>query len=115
MFVCMAKASEWSQRVAAWQASGLSAREFCVGRDYPAKSLQWWSSRLRHRRVALPASADAMPLARVVRRAGEAPPMATSIVVEVSGARVEVRAGVDRAALQLVLEVLSAASVGGAR
>jgi hypothetical protein len=56
-----------------------------------------------------------MPLARVVRRASEAPPMATSIVVEVSGARVEVRAGVDRAALQLVLEVLSAASVGGAR
>jgi hypothetical protein len=41
--------------------------------------------------------------------------MATSIVVEVSGARVEVRAGVDRAALQLVLEVLSAARVGGAR
>ena len=70
---------------------------------------------MRHRRVALPASADAMPLARVVRRASEAPPMATSIVVEVSGARVEVCAGVDRAALQLVLEVLSAARVGGAR
>jgi hypothetical protein len=56
-----------------------------------------------------------MPLARVVRSAVTVPPMATSIVVEVSGARVEVRAGADHAVVQLVLEVLSAASVGGAR
>ncbi|HEX7479705.1 MAG TPA: hypothetical protein VF331_18020 [Polyangiales bacterium] len=111
----MTKASEWLQRVAAWQASGLRAGEFCVGRDYSAKTLQWWSSRLRHGRVAPTARGEAVRLARVVRSAVAVPPMATSIVIEVGGARVEVRPGVDRAALQVVLEVLSAARIGGAR
>lgn len=113
MLGCMTKASEWAQRVAAWQASGLSAREFCRELEYSGKDLQWWSSRLR--RMQKPAGDERVRLARVVRSTVAAPPMAAIIVIELSGARVEVRPGVDRAALQMVLEVLSAASIGGAR
>ena len=33
--------------MAAWRASGLSAREFCRELEYTSKDLTWWASRLR--------------------------------------------------------------------
>ena len=42
----MADTTTWRKRVATWRASGLSASEFCKGREFPAGTLYWWSSRL---------------------------------------------------------------------
>ena len=114
MLAFMTKASEWAQRVAAWQASGLSAHDFCRGLEYTGKSLQWWSSRLRRRGVATLPSDKRVPLARVIRSLAPPQPSAASVVVELAGARVELGAGADRATLVAVFEALRA-SVGGTR
>jgi hypothetical protein len=113
MLGCMTKASEWAQRVAAWRASGLSARDFCRELEYSGKDLQWWSSRLR--RIQKPADAKRVPLARVVRDASAPPPSASSIVVELGGARVQLAAGADHATLVAVFEALRASAGGGRR
>lgn len=39
-------ASEWREEVAAWRASGLSAREYANGRGLHAGTLMGWASRL---------------------------------------------------------------------
>jgi hypothetical protein len=111
----MAKASEWAARVAQWRASGKKAAEFCQEQGYSRQSLHWWSSYFR-RKGALEPSGRAVRLARVIR----APAMAESlmppaIIVHVGRARVEVTAGVDRAALTAVFDALTSASQEGCR
>lgn len=113
MLAGMAKASEWAARVEAWRASGERAADFCQGREYRAKNLQWWSSHLKRGRAR---AGDRVALARVVR-APEATrtPRSSSIVVQLGAARVEVWSGADRAALELVLEALLSAAARGRR
>jgi hypothetical protein len=109
----MAKASEWAARVAEWRASGVSAREFCVDRGYAPSSLLGWSSRLqREKGRKHEAVAPRVPLARVLGRA-PAVESRSAIMLEVGGARMEVRAGTDRATLSMVLEALRAVTVTG--
>ncbi len=55
----MPNESTWSQRVDEWRKSGLTAAQFCEGRDFAVGSLRSWSSRLGRR--------PAVALARVVR------------------------------------------------
>jgi transposase len=113
----MADAATWSKRVAAWRASGETAAEFCAGRGYVAGTLRWWSSRLG-RTAELSAKATAPRIARVVRAPSTVPAptfASASIVVEIDAARVTVDRGVDRATLELVLDVLRARSAGGVR
>jgi len=110
-----ASASEWAQRVAAWRSSGKSAAAFAEKHGYSAKSLQWWSSELRRRGQAAPASEPEVKLARVFRSGSATPSTAPSVVVSVGEARVEVRAGADRATLELVLGALHAAHSGARR
>jgi hypothetical protein len=112
----MTKASEWAERVDAWRRSGQRAAEFCKDREYTAKSLQWWSSHLRHQGPRPAPRVAGVALARVVRR----PPamqssLCSPIVVQVGEARVEVASGVDRAALSVVFEALLAATSGARR
>lgn len=98
----MTRASEWSTRVAAWRASGKTAKEFCKGKDYTANRLLWWSSALNRRKVA--PKPNPLALMRVVRRSE---PVHTGVmVVHLGNARVEVPAGADRATLCAVLDVL---------
>lgn len=118
----MANASEWGKRVAAWRASGLTAEQFCAGREYSAKSLWHWSSRLGRagdkgvaprpgrRRSRTP---EVVPVARLVR-AGEASSLG-SVVVELNGARIEVQGAVPATTLQAVFEALRDARSEGAR
>lgn len=114
----MTRAAEWAERVKQWRASGQRSREFCAGRGYAAKNLLWWSSHFR--RQGFPGSAKAkgaeVRLARVVRRkesrtVATPPAQATAVVVEVSGARVQIDRGADRATVAMVLEVLRAAAM----
>jgi len=106
----MAKEAVWVARVAAWRASGLSAAEFCKGKEYSLKGLQWWSSHLRRKSAAVREEARPAPrLARVVGAASATPSQSRpSLVVELDGARIEVPAGADRALLSMVLDALRA-------
>lgn len=108
----MASRSEWAQRVADWRASGMKATEFCLGRGFSAAALREWSCRLRK------AEPTKLQLVRVERTEGTTvvgPPTssatATSLTIEISGARVLVTRGCDSSTLRTVLEVL--ASVAG--
>lgn len=112
--VRMAKASDWAKRVEAWRASGQRASEFCKGREYSAKRLQWWSWHLGRKGVRGSLSSHAVTLARVVRKPDwERAPNAAAIMVHVGAVRVDVTSGADRAALATVLDVLTSSS--GAR
>ena len=42
----MADRSEWARRVSEWRRSGLTAAEFCRGRDFAVSTLRWYSSQL---------------------------------------------------------------------
>ena len=117
----MTRAAEWAERVKQWQASGQQSRDFCAGRGYAAKNLLWWSSHFR--RHGFPDGAKKrgeVRLARVVRRRDDkvAPALAvqalaaqaSTVVVELSGARIQIERGADRATVAMVLEVLRAAA-----
>jgi hypothetical protein len=106
----MAKAAEWSERVADWRASGLTAKEYCEGREYSAQNLLYWSSTLRRKGSAERRPDREVTMARVIRRvdAEPSPKTPASIVVRTRTARVEVRPGADAATLALVLTALGA-------
>ena len=106
----MADTATWSKRVAAWRASGQTGAEFCARRGYVTGTLYWWSSRLG-RSGECAAKPTGVRMARVVRSPSR-PPASASIVVDLGAARVTVDRGVDRATLELVLDVLRAQSVG---
>ena len=106
----MATAETWEKRVAAWRASGLSAAEYCAGRDFKAGTLYWWSSRVGQRPVAAPA----IPLLRVVREPeppvpprSEATGRGAQVIIEVEDARVLVPAGADVSTVAVALEALA--------
>jgi hypothetical protein len=104
----MTRASEWATRVAAWRASGKTAKDFCKGRDYAASRLLWWSSDL-NRRGGARAAGKAVVLTRVVRKT-ESSRAQVAAVVHLGSIRVEIPAGADRATVSTVLEILSARS-----
>ena len=106
----MSRAAEWEVRVAEWRASGLTAKEFCMDREYSAQNLLYWSSTLQRRGREQPRAARDVTLARVVRREHHERARKTpaAIVVRTRMARVEVRPGVDAATLALVLAALGA-------
>ena len=90
-------AAEWTERVAAWRASGQSASEFAAGKEYTEKLLRWWSSELSRREEKRPR----VRMARVVRASQK-----EALVIAVGAARIEVRAGFDRALLRDVVAAL---------
>lgn len=108
----MAKADEWTRRVAEWRASGLSASEFCAERGYTAKSLWHWSSKLGRAGDKTPKRTPAVRLVRVAREpATVPPPAAPSMVVEMEGARLTLHGQVDADALRTVMATLRALPV----
>lgn len=111
----MVKKADWEKRVVAWRASGKSAREFCEGRDYSPKRLQWWAWHLGRRSGERAVSRKpSIEFARVVRKLDtNGGGGVDSIVVQVGAARIEVGARADRAALTAVLDAVLAAAPGG--
>ena len=97
-----ATAAEWAERVRAWRETGQEAAVFAGGKGYSAKRLRWWCSELARRERRKPS----VRLARLVRVA----PPSVPVIIAIGGARIEVRAGFDRAVLR---DVVSA--IGGAR
>jgi hypothetical protein len=103
----MSKPREWRAEVAAWRASGKSAREFGEERGYPATRLYWWSSQIKRQEGAGEHGA-AVPIARVIRRdSASSRSRSTPVVIQVGSARVEVSADADRDALSVALQALA--------
>jgi hypothetical protein len=66
--VSRATAAIWRERVAAWGASGQSAKAFCADQGWSWRTLLWWRARLRRE---APAGAAARPTRRAAAvRAG---------------------------------------------
>jgi hypothetical protein len=96
-------AAEWAERVRAWRESGRTAPEFAERKGYSEKLLRWWGSELARRERRKPAR---VRLARLVR----VPAPRMPLTIAVGAARIEIRAGFDRALLCDVVDAL-----GGAR
>jgi hypothetical protein len=109
------KAQQWTERVAEWRASGLSAKAYCVGREFNHRDLYRWRHRLEH---AAPVCSVTLARLESARRSIEitpAPPTSATLTIEVGVARVAIPAGVDGATLRTVLEALAATSRRGGR
>jgi hypothetical protein len=102
----------WSERVAAWKASGQTPEAFTRGEPYAPSTLRWWSSRLRRRVRADTTSAPAkherkrrtpfVRMAEIVRKSESAVP----VVVEVGRARIIVGERFDAGLLARVVAAL---------
>jgi hypothetical protein len=101
----MANQAEWARRVAQWRRSGLTAAQFCEGRDYAPSTLRWNSSRLGR-------PDSEAPKAAMIQVRREPPRVAPHVVIEIEDALVHVPAGVDSKTLATVFEALRA---GGTR
>ena len=83
----MTKTEEWQERLGRYESSGLSAAEFCREEGVSTASLYSWRRRLpRFVEVALP--------------------VASTLFVEVGGARIEVPADFDPSHLRAVVAAL---------
>lgn len=109
----MSKQVDWKGEVAAWRASGQTARRFCEGRGYTATRLYWWSSQMK-RSDGSTSRMPPVPMARVVRERSRPASARVPIVIRVGNAHVEVSGEVDRATLLVVMQTLTDASLGGA-
>ena len=106
----MSNKRDWASEVAAWRASGKTAREFCEERGYSTTRLYWWSSQMK--RAGKAETREAVPLARVIRKKdaiGSRVPR-KPVIVHIGDARVEVVADADPAALTVALKALAATS-----
>lgn len=103
----------WRSRVAAWRASGETAEQFSAGQGFAVGTLRWWASRLGRDGTPASAASPGIRLAKLVRStepaaAGAASGRGGAIIIEMHDARVRVlvEAGVDRATLSTVLELV---------
>ena len=102
----------WRSRVAAWRASGKTAEEYSASQGFAVGTLRWWSSRLGREGIPPSVATSDIRLAKVVRSSEPAvvvpPPRRGAIIIEMHDARVRVlvEAGVDRATLSTVLELV---------
>jgi hypothetical protein len=123
--------AKWEERVRGWRESGRTAESFVEGQGFEASTLRYWASRLKSKKAAGAAPASvvtpavsprepgSVQLVRVRRTRGRSTPDGPStggpesnaaMVIVLGAARIEVRAGFDRALLGELVEVL-----GGAR
>nr|WP_240358745.1 hypothetical protein [Myxococcus vastator] len=84
----MANAELWKKRVEEWRTSGLSAEEYCRGKEFTPSPLYRWSSRLA--KAGRGEAAAGVPLVRLVSSPArvEGAPGAALVVIEAHGARV---------------------------
>lgn len=127
--------TKWEERVRGWRESGRTAESFAEGQGFEASTLRYWASRLKSKKAVGASSTSGVAPAVSLRepesvhlvrvrptrarsshtRGGRSMPVASpesnaAMVIVLGAARIEVRAGFDRALLGELVEVL-----GGAR
>jgi hypothetical protein len=94
----------WSERIAAWRASGVSASQFAHDQGLAVSTLRYWATRL--------SKAPKPHFLRLVTKPPAAPtPSPSELVVEIGAARIRVSSGFDAALLSDVVHAIH----GGAR
>jgi hypothetical protein len=109
--------AKWVERLREWQDSGKTAEDFAAGKPYKPSTLKWWRTQLQRREKAggpTRGRAKAIPMARVVRRAGPRAPTTSAVggdgmVVEISGARISIARDCDMELLAKVVRALGRA------
>ena len=110
----------WTTRVAAWRASGLTAVDYCVGREFTVGGLRHWAHVLKKRGVRTNGGSSApQSTLRLVKletdAAARSPSTTSALIVELGVARLTVPAGFDSATLHAVIEALSVVAAEGRR
>ena len=106
--------SAWSLRIAAWRASGESARTYGARIGFAPATLRWWSSELGRRGIAVPEAGPEVRLARVQVRStsASAPRSESGVRLTVGSLGIAVERGFD---VDVLRAVLAAAGVTEAR
>ena len=99
----MADRTEWARRVSEWRRSGLTAAEFCRGRDFAVSTLRWYSSTLGEIEEVDETPEPEPAFAKLELRREHSPRV---VIVELEGARVLVPEGADVDTLAGVFEAL---------
>ena len=100
-------ASEWSELIAQWQASGVTARVFAEQHGLNAGTLCWWRTRLRKRETSAKAASSRARSFTEVRVAKAATDPAGGMeVVARSGRVIRLQGAVDSQALVAVLKAV---------
>jgi hypothetical protein len=104
--------SVWSERLAAWRASGLSAEKFCADKELSVHSLRSWRSKQLEAERQTASGKKTIALARVqvagpLSRGTRGSPSTTGVAIEVGALRVTLDRGFDRSTLAAVLGVIS--------
>ncbi len=106
-------AEMWTQRVAAWRASGERAEAFSRREGFAASTLRWWASKLKRDMSETESTASTqvtkeIRVARVVRGESAQTCQPPPLVIDIGFAdvRLTVPAGTNRATLAMVLEML---------
>lgn len=111
----MTKTDEkWVERVRHWKGSGKTAEEFAIGQPFKASTLKWKARELRRASERAVGDSKIVTTARSVRMARVVPRQSvevarafnSTVVVEVSGARISLAHGFDASLLQNVVRAL---------
>lgn len=108
---------KWVERIRQWKGSGRTAEEFAIGQPFKASTLRWKASELRRAseraaseaKVAATAGSGSVRMARVVPRQSVEVARGLSLstmMVEVSGARISLARGFDASLFQDVVRAL---------
>lgn len=99
----------WVRRVAGWESSGLTCREYAARAGLKPATLAWWKWKLGRGSATEPAPLPFLELPAAVNRPACAPPGdERGLVLHVGEVRVEVPADFDGPTLARVLGVLGA-------
>src|SRR5262249_35439100 len=113
-------ARKWSELVAAWESSGVSAEAFASEHGVMAATLKWWKTELGRRArnegrrrppPPKPRTGGGIAFAKVVRQEDGvvAPRAVAGVAIVVGRARIVVEHGFDRQLLRDVVRVLEEA------
>ena len=94
----------WEERIAAWQASGLSQSAWCAREGVPLSTLVYWRRKLRGGSVP---AMDPKPASRFIPVSLTQAKMA--LTIRAGGLSIEVAPDIDRDLLEDVLRILQPA------
>jgi len=113
----MANEATWMKRVADWRASGLTAAEFCSGKDFTLSALRYWTYRPSQARAPRSEGSAKVQRPRLARVHVAAPLTAflpqsspSPVVIEFGAFRISLAPGFDDASLGRVLGLLGSMS-----
>lgn len=101
----------WQMAIEAWQASGLSVRQFCKQEGLSESSFYVWRKQLRHPAAPEPEAGTSWPSSPFIQVSLPKRPAWWMELVLSSGHTLKIPAGIDRATLTAVFSALGEAGL----